>query len=56
MMRQALMRHGYPQWQIFLQQMANIDRAAKGSLQSCPWALLETLCMQVAGANELATI
>jgi len=56
MMRQALMRHGYPQWQIFLQQMANIDRAAKGSLQSCPWTLLENLCMQVAGADELATI
>jgi len=56
MMRQALMRHDYPQWQMFLQQMASIDRAAKGSLQSCPWTLLENLCMQVAGANELATI
>lgn len=57
MMRQALMRHDYPQWQIFLQQMADIDQAAKGSIQNCPWTLLENLCMQVAGANnKLATI
>ncbi|NQY26896.1 MAG: DNA polymerase III subunit delta [Piscirickettsiaceae bacterium] len=49
MMRQALSRHPASQWQVFLQQMANIDQAAKGSLQTCPWALLEALCMQVAG-------
>ena len=52
-MRQALMRHTKAQWQGFLQQMANIDQAAKGSLQSCPWLLLETLCMDVAGINRV---
>jgi len=51
MMRQALSRHSASQWQEFLQQMAYIDQAAKGTLQTCPWALLETLCMHVAGSN-----
>ena len=51
-MRQALMRHTKTQWQGFLQQMANIDQATKGSLQACPWLLLETLCMQVAGIEK----
>jgi len=51
MMRQALMRHHVSQWQSFLRQMADIDRAAKGSLQQCPWALLELLCLNVAGVN-----
>lgn len=49
MMQQALQRHNRHQWQSFLQQMSQIDRAAKGSLQACPWSLLEQLCMQVAG-------
>lgn len=49
MMRQALNRHKRPQWQSFLQQMAKIDQAAKGSLANCPWSLLEALCLQVAG-------
>lgn len=53
MMRQALMRHERQQWQQFLHQLAQIDQAAKGSLQVCPWSLLETLCMQVAGAKNL---
>jgi len=48
-MRQALARHGRSQWQAFLQQMAEVDQAAKGSLKLCPWTLLETLCLQVAG-------
>jgi DNA polymerase-3 subunit delta len=56
MMRQALMRHDYTQWHTFLQQMAEVDQAAKGSIQSCPWILLENLCMQVAGADNVATI
>lgn len=51
MMRAALSRHQRPQWQNFLQQMAKIDQAAKGSVQACPWSLLEILCMQVAGIN-----
>ena len=49
MMREALSRHKRPQWQKFLQQMAKIDQAAKGSLKADPWALLEILCLQVAG-------
>lgn len=55
MMRQALLRHNREKWQAFLPQMAQIDQAAKGSLQACPWTLLENLCMQVAGAGELTT-
>jgi len=54
MMRQALDRHQRAQWQSFLQQMAQIDQAAKGSLKQCPWALLETLCLQVAGINIIS--
>ncbi|MBL1321254.1 MAG: DNA polymerase III subunit delta [Methylophaga sp.] len=53
MMRQALSRHKRPQWQSFLQQMAKIDQAAKGAYQACPWSLLETLCLQVAGIKTL---
>lgn len=49
MMREVLSRHQRPQWQSFLQQMAKIDQAAKGAYQACPWSLLETLCLQVAG-------
>jgi len=56
MMRQALMRHNHRQWQTFLQQMTLVDQAAKGSLPTCPWSLLENLCMQVAGKNELVTV
>jgi len=50
-MRQALARHNAQQWQCFLPQMANIDQAAKGRLQQCPWALLEILCLNVAGVK-----
>ena len=50
-MRQALARHEARRWQQFLQQMAQIDQAAKGSLANCPWTLLETLCLNVAGIN-----
>lgn len=53
MMRQALNRHRRPQWQHFLQQMAKIDQAAKGAYQACPWLLLETLCLQVAGIKVI---
>jgi DNA polymerase-3 subunit delta len=54
MMQQALMRHTRQQWQQFLQPMAQIDRAAKGSLQACPWSLLEQLCMHVAGVQIIS--
>lgn len=54
MMQQALLRHNHQQWQGFLQQMSQIDRAAKGSLQACPWSLLEQLCMQVAGVQIIS--
>jgi len=54
MMRQALERHKRSEWQSFLQQMAQIDQAAKGSLKLCPWTLLETLCLQVAGIKIIS--
>lgn len=54
MMQQALLRHNSQQWQAFLQQMAKIDQAAKGSLQACPWSLLEQLCMHVAGIHVIS--
>lgn len=53
MMREVLSRHQRPQWQGFLQQMAKIDQAAKGSLKADPWSLLETLCLQVAGIKVM---
>ena len=53
MMRQVLSRHDLKQWHTFLGQMAKIDQAAKGSLPACPWSLLETLCLQVAGIKAL---
>lgn len=49
MMRQALERHNSSQWQDFLLQMAQVDQAAKGIGKHCPWTLLETLCLHVAG-------
>ncbi len=51
MMQQALLRHTCDQWLRFLQTMAHIDQAAKGHLKACPWLLLESLCMQVAGTT-----
>jgi len=54
MMRQALQRHTRSQWQSFLQQMAQIDQAAKGTLNLCPWTLLETLCLHVAGITVIS--
>lgn len=54
MMQQALLRHNGQQWQGFLQQMAKIDHAAKGTVQACPWLLLEQLCMHVAGVQVIS--
>lgn len=51
MMRQALSRHDASQWQQFLVQLAQIDQAAKGLSEYCPWSLLETLCLNVAGVK-----
>jgi len=53
--RLALGRHDGQQWQQFLQKMAEIDQAAKGSLAICPWTLLEALCIHVAGIDTLRT-
>ncbi len=50
-LRNAIQRHDYQHWQQFLIDLSNIDQAAKGMLNHCPWALLEQLCLQVAGAN-----
>lgn len=51
LIHQALKRHDVHQWQQFLQQMADIDQAAKGTVAKCPWTLLETLCLNVAGID-----
>ncbi|WP_438971073.1 DNA polymerase III subunit delta [Methylophaga sp.] len=50
-MRQALGRYESHQWQQFLQQMAEIDQAAKGIVKICPWRLMEKLCLQVSGVK-----
>ncbi len=52
MMSKALQRHSALRWQQFLLQLADVDQAAKGQSQSCPWTLLETLCMNVAGIDH----
>jgi|TARA_B110000483_G_scaffold25432_1_gene30227 DNA polymerase-3 subunit delta len=51
MIRDSLARHDARQWKQFLCQMSEVDQAAKGSLQQCPWALLEVLCLNVAGVD-----
>lgn len=50
-MRNALQRHDSQRWQQCLTQMAEIDQAAKGMIKTCPWRLLEKLCLQVAGVS-----
>ena len=54
MMQQALSRHTHSQWLGFLTQMAQVDQAAKGTLKMCPWSLLESLCMHVAGIKTIS--
>lgn len=51
MTRMTLQRHNTQQWLGFIEMMAKVDQAAKGSLAQCPWSLLETLCMRIAGAK-----
>lgn len=51
LMRQALQRHDNQHWRLCLKQMAEIDQAAKGIVKTCPWRLLEKLCLQVAGVK-----
>jgi DNA polymerase-3 subunit delta len=51
LMRQALARHELQRWQLFLRQLAEIDQAAKVTVKKCPWTLLESLCLNVAGVN-----
>jgi DNA polymerase-3 subunit delta len=51
MTRMILERHSTNRWLSFIPMMANIDQAAKGSRTECPWALLESLCMRLAGAK-----
>lgn len=50
-MRQALQRYDQQHWRLCLQQMAEIDQAAKGIVKTCPWRLLEKLCLQVSGVK-----
>jgi DNA polymerase-3 subunit delta len=49
MVRDSLQRYDSQRWQQFLSQMAEIDQAAKGMTKSCPWRLLERLCLQASG-------
>lgn len=51
MTRMTLQRHNRQQWLSFIEMMAKVDQAAKGSLAECPWSHLETLCMRIAGAR-----
>jgi len=51
LMRQALQRHDSQYWRQCLQHMAEIDQAAKGIKKTCPWRLLENLCLQVSGVK-----
>ncbi len=48
MFSSVLRRHNKQQWWAYLDDMARIDQAAKGSLKICPWMLLERLCIQIA--------
>ena len=50
-MRQAIERYNHSRWQFFLQQMSDIDQAAKGITKNCPWRLLETLCLSASGID-----
>nr|WP_320166739.1 DNA polymerase III subunit delta [uncultured Methylophaga sp.] len=50
-MRQAIERYSHTRWQSFLQQMSDIDQAAKGMTKHCPWRLLETLCLGASGID-----
>jgi DNA polymerase-3 subunit delta len=52
MTRHALQRYDSQRWQQFLTQMAEIDQAAKGVIKTCPWRLLEKLCLQVSGVRD----
>ncbi|MBE0438818.1 MAG: DNA polymerase III subunit delta [Gammaproteobacteria bacterium] len=51
MTRMTLQRHTTQQWLGFIEMMAKVDQAAKGSLAQCPWSLLESVCMRIAGAK-----
>ncbi|MDF1587886.1 MAG: DNA polymerase III subunit delta [Gammaproteobacteria bacterium] len=51
MTRMTLQRHNTQQWLGFIEMMAKVDQAAKGSLAHCPWSLLEIVCMRIAGAK-----
>lgn len=50
-MRQAIERYNHSRWQFFLQQMSDIDQAAKGITKNCPWRLLEALCLSASGID-----
>jgi DNA polymerase-3 subunit delta len=52
MIRDSLQRYDSQRWQQFLSQMAEIDQAAKGMTKSCPWQLLQRLCLQAAGISR----
>lgn len=49
LMAQVIKRHSPARWHQFLQQLAVVDRAAKGGSRENPWLLLENLCLQMAG-------
>ncbi|MEM7406190.1 MAG: DNA polymerase III subunit delta [Pseudomonadota bacterium] len=49
----AVRRHPQTAWYGFLRQAHHIDRAGKGMSPDDPWALIELLCLRVAGAAVL---
>lgn len=51
MMRQTIQRYDSHTWQLLLHDMSQIDQAAKGLIQACPWQLLEALCLKAAGIS-----
>lgn len=48
-MREALQRYDSREWQQCLVLISDIDQAAKGILKTCPWRLLEQLCLRASG-------
>jgi DNA polymerase-3 subunit delta len=55
-MRQALQRYSAQEWQACLSMMSAIDKAAKGQTKTCPWRLLEQLCLYAAGVAATTTL
>ncbi|QBQ53332.1 DNA polymerase III subunit delta [Nitrosococcus wardiae] len=49
--KQALSRHSAHRWQVFLQQLGDIDRMIKGAAKGRPWEAILQLCVAIAGVE-----